>query len=75
MDEYYEETILQYRVYKKCVADYAREDEQWWLEWSFNDLESAEDKASKQPRYEKEGTYIRKVVDNGKESTMKRSIW
>ena len=73
--EYYEEEILRYRVYKKCVADYAREDEPWMLEWSFYDLESAEAKASKQPSYEREGTYIRKVVDNGGKSTMKRSIW
>ena len=72
---YYEESINRYRVYKKCVADYAREDEQWTLEWSFCDLEAAEDKASKQPSYERKGAYIRKVVDAGQPTTVKRSIW
>ena len=74
MEEYYEERILRYRVYKKCVADYARKDEAWRLEWSFHSRSDAEERLEK-PSYEKEGAYIRKVIDNGKESTMKRSIW
>jgi hypothetical protein len=73
--EYYEETINRYRVYKKCVADYARDDEQWTLEWSFNRLEDAEDQASKQPSYEREGAYIRKVVDAGERTSIRRQIW
>ena len=72
---YYEESINRYRVYKKCVADYARDDEQWTLEWSFSRLEDAEDQASEQPSYEKKGAYIRKVVDAGKATTMKRQVW
>ena len=74
-EHYYVESVNRFRVYKKCVADYAREDEQWQLEWSFSDRESAEHKASRQPSYERPGTYIRKVVDGGERTTFKRSVW
>ena len=76
MSQYYEETVLRYRVYKQAVGlkDEDGNDYPWQLEWSFHSRIHAEEKLER-PSYEKEGLYRRKLVDNGEESTIRWEVW
>jgi hypothetical protein len=74
MEEYYEERVHQYRIYKQYVGASAREDEPWTLEWSFVTKSDAEEQMAKEGQDDID-RYARKIIDNGAESTIKRSIW
>ena len=73
--QYYEETILRYRVYKRATLKLENGDHYpWQLEWSFADKQEAE-KATERPSYETAGLYDRKLVDAGQSETIWREIW
>lgn len=86
MTEYYEETVLRYRVVRRAVitdpairAEYAINDidpdDTWSLIWSFNNEVDAIAQAEEEREIFKEPRWIVKVVDGGSATVIKRPIW
>ena len=76
MSQYYEERINRFRVYKKPTQQFHSDGSEypWRLEWSFSNREDAESRLEK-PSYEREGLYMRKLVDNGEPEIIRREVW
>jgi heme-degrading monooxygenase HmoA len=70
--EYYTEKVLRYRVFTHWKDE--KDTSNWSLCYSTNDMAHAEDMASIVNN--NEGNYkIAKVVDGGKETSIKRMAW
>ena len=78
-NQFYEETILRFRVYEKFVGEGMRPDENWRLKFSSTSLENAnkcmEDQISDNKGEVWENHIIYKVIDNGEETKVKSLAW
>ncbi len=78
MSQYYEEKVNRFRIHMRYAGIHARDDEPWTLKWSFADRENAEHQLgleeAREAKFEHK-RYDYRLVDNGEESIIRRSIW
>tara|TARA_R110000824_G_scaffold331651_1_gene518288 strand:+ start:578 stop:856 length:279 start_codon:yes stop_codon:yes gene_type:complete len=78
-NQYYEETVLRFRVYEKFVGENSRPDEDWRLKFSSTSLKGANE--CKQNQISGDAgevwakSFIYKVIDNGEETKVKSLAW